>query len=81
MMDIQDPAQEFRHLASKPTPQVSESDDEEMVLNYSDSDESLPVVPSRPPSENEDLKEELDLLDKGKMFISSNLDVALRKYS
>lgn len=61
MMDIHESAQEFRHLAVKSTPQ-SVCDDDEMVLNYSDSDDDH----SSKVSKNENLKEALDMLDNGK---------------
>lgn len=62
MMDVHESAQEFRHLGSKSTPQVLSDDDEDIVLNYSDSEDDQS---SKLSSKNENLKESLDLLDKG----------------
>lgn len=61
MMDIHESAQEFRHLAAKSTSQSVSDDDDEMVLNYSDSEDDH----SSKLSKNENLKEALDLLEKG----------------
>lgn len=63
MMDIHESAQEFRHLASNSVPQVISDDDDEMVLNYSDSEDDH----SSKVSKSENLKEALDLLEKGKI--------------
>lgn len=65
MMDIHEPAQEFRHLGVKSTPAPAVSDDdEEMVLNYSDSEDDH----SSKVSKNENFKDALDLFDKGNGF-------------
>ncbi len=68
MMDIHESAQEFRHLAAKSTdPAITDDEDDEMVLNYSDSEDDH----SSKVSKNESLKENLDLLDKGMLRVST----------
>lgn len=66
MMDIHESAQEFRLLAAKSTPPAVSDDDDEMVLNYSDSEDEH----SSKLSKNENLKEALDLLDKGMSLLN-----------
>ncbi|KAJ6641859.1 Activating transcription factor 7-interacting protein 1, partial [Pseudolycoriella hygida] len=58
MMDVQEPGQEFRCLATESTPQAVS--DDEMVLNYSDSEDDR----SSKESKNGNPKEALELLDK-----------------
>lgn len=74
MMDIHESAQEFRHLAVKPSaPTVS--DEEEMVLTYSDSDDDHSSKNSKSPHMNENL----DLLDKENQMEVANDDCSDKK--
>ncbi|KAG4077489.1 hypothetical protein HA402_002916 [Bradysia odoriphaga] len=73
MMDIHESAQEFRHLTVKSSAAAVSDEEEEMVLNYSDSEDDH----SSKNSKSETLKDEvLDLLDK-----DNQMEVAHDDYS
>ncbi|XP_037044608.1 activating transcription factor 7-interacting protein 1 [Bradysia coprophila] len=76
MMDIHESAQEFRHLAVKSSAPTVSDEDEEMVLNYSDSEDDH----SSKNSKSETLKDEvLDLLDKDNQMKVADDDYSDKK--